>query len=213
MVALSGVDSRWTRARDGEGLSIGASICVRALRESRWICAGGSRINSAGRRCVCEAKRFRFSDITIHARAIALQNWPIRFGSPCYWRIQIRLPIVRMTLRNFPAWRVLRGLATCQRNMSELFESKPRWPGAPKICLAANLPAFATRKEMKTFQDAHCGSALKQWECDACGCFHYDAKPHAPAGGSSGNERRAANCPERAEVLAELKRSRERIAI
>jgi hypothetical protein len=93
--------------------------------------------------------------------------------------------------------------------LSEIFESKPRWPGAPPICVAANLPAFATRKEMKAFQEKIAGSALTDWECDACGCFHYEGKPHAPAGSSSGNERRPASDPERREVLAELKRSRE----
>lgn len=85
------------------------------------------------------------------------------------------------------------------------FESTPRWSGAPKICVAANLLAFATAGEMKTFQDSLCGSALKTWECDACGCLHYEPKYPAPAGSSSGSERRPASDLERAEVLAWMK--------
>jgi hypothetical protein len=94
----------------------------------------------------------------------------------------------------------------------EIFESKPRWQGAPKICIAANLPAFATRKEMKAFQNANASSAVAEWECDACGCFHYDAKPPAPAGSSSGNERRRFPDAERDEVTQWRRERSKRIA-
>lgn len=65
----------------------------------------------------------------------------------------------------------------------------PRWPGGPKICVASNLPAFESRKAMKAFQFDNLSNVTREWECDDCGCFHYEAKARAPAGSSSGNER------------------------
>ena len=73
----------------------------------------------------------------------------------------------------------------------ELFEKKPRWIGAPKICIYENRPAFKTEKEMKAFQDANnpSGSMLLKWECGICKHWHYQAAVPAPAGSSSGNAR------------------------
>jgi hypothetical protein len=69
----------------------------------------------------------------------------------------------------------------------KLFEDKPRWPGAPMVCLAANLPAFETRKAAMAYMEKYCPRmpvALK--ECDACGCFHNQPKPTPKVSGKYG---------------------------
>lgn len=65
----------------------------------------------------------------------------------------------------------------------------PRWPNGPPICPVSNLPAFESWDQAQKFMDAHCGSEMAKWRCTGCGCWHYWAKPHAPAGGSSGTTR------------------------
>lgn len=72
----------------------------------------------------------------------------------------------------------------------EIFEKKPRWPGAPKICIYENMLAFETEKELNAFNDT-CASPqiVEKWICKACGCYHYVAKPTPPAGASSGTGR------------------------
>lgn len=74
--------------------------------------------------------------------------------------------------------------------MNDLFESKPRWPGAPKICVFENLPAFEDDRALKAFNET-CGDhgVLLKWRCTSCGCLHFYADPPAPAGGSSGTKR------------------------
>jgi rubrerythrin len=59
------------------------------------------------------------------------------------------------------------------------FEIKPRWKNAPFLCVAENLPAFKTRKEMDKFHEENCidTSAGKVWKCESCGFFHYSSKP------------------------------------
>lgn len=75
--------------------------------------------------------------------------------------------------------------------MNTLFEPKPRWPGAPPVCLAQNLPAFKDRAELDAFRQKNApGFKLQQvWQCDHCGCLHYWAEPTAPSGESSGTAR------------------------
>lgn len=72
-----------------------------------------------------------------------------------------------------------------------LFEVKPRWKGAPKICIAANLPAFETEKEMATFHETNCpgGTLIKKWRCLVCNHIHVWQVCSDPAGASSGTTR------------------------
>lgn len=65
----------------------------------------------------------------------------------------------------------------------------PRWPNGPMICPVENLPAFEDKAELAKFRNAHAGSSIKEWQCTACGMWHYKAKVPCPAGGSNGNER------------------------
>ena len=71
------------------------------------------------------------------------------------------------------------------------FESKPRWPGAPPICIVANLPSFPTTA---AYQDWHerngpgC-KVLRVWLCDACKHYQADTVAPSPAGDSSGTGR------------------------
>lgn len=73
-----------------------------------------------------------------------------------------------------------------------LFESKPRWPGGPRICLAENRPAFGTEAEARAFHEANGPGSriLRLWQCATCGLWHYTYKPRPPAGDSSGSSRR-----------------------
>lgn len=50
----------------------------------------------------------------------------------------------------------------------------PRWPGGPQICPAANLPAFATEREMNGYFDTNAPSLpeVRRWQCDRCGMWH-----------------------------------------
>lgn len=75
---------------------------------------------------------------------------------------------------------------------SDLFEPKPRWLGAPKICLKENLPAFETWKKADAFHEANSPGSryVRQWQCSFCDCWHYLAKPRPPSGDSSGSSRR-----------------------
>ncbi len=57
---------------------------------------------------------------------------------------------------------------------------------------------------MKGFQEKIAVSSVREWECDACGCFHFDPKYPPPAGSSSGNSRRQSGDGEQAEVLEML---------
>lgn len=56
-----------------------------------------------------------------------------------------------------------------------VFEPTPRWPGAPSICLAANLPAFAAPAEAASYRKRYCPSSevLEEWKCRTCGCWHF----------------------------------------
>ena len=76
--------------------------------------------------------------------------------------------------------------------MSELFESKPRWPGAPLICIAQNRPAFPTKKEALAFHErVGVGNHIvKIGKCETCQHWHYTFRPRPPAGDSSGSSAR-----------------------
>ncbi len=61
--------------------------------------------------------------------------------------------------------------------MSEIFEEKLRWPGAPQVCLYENLFAFKDEKAIGKFQEKfHPGvSVVEKWKCAKCDCWHYSA--------------------------------------
>ena len=75
--------------------------------------------------------------------------------------------------------------------MSDLFESKPRWPGAPPICTKWNVLAFKTPAEMKKFNDTNCPSCtiLETWLCKTCGHWHQIGMAPPPSGSTSGTTR------------------------
>jgi hypothetical protein len=58
--------------------------------------------------------------------------------------------------------------------VNAIFEEKPRFKNAPKICIATNLLAFKTEKAVKDFnnQNGHL-DILAIWPCKHCACFHH----------------------------------------
>lgn len=66
-----------------------------------------------------------------------------------------------------------------------------RWKGGPLICKAENLPAFETPSDLLAFHASDCPSCniVEQWQCKACGWWHFDAMAPDPAGSSSGTGR------------------------
>jgi hypothetical protein len=74
---------------------------------------------------------------------------------------------------------------------AHLFEDKPRWNGAPLVCLAANRMAFDNRAELAAFREANAPrlGLVKVWRCKICGALHYIPKSPDPAGESSGTGR------------------------
>lgn len=64
----------------------------------------------------------------------------------------------------------------------------PRWPGGPRICPVANLPAFQIWADAAEFLDALHGSAKVKWICRHCEHWHFwgDPNSYAPAGQTSG---------------------------
>lgn len=69
------------------------------------------------------------------------------------------------------------------------FEEKPRWKGAPKQCLKANLPAFPTEAEAYAFNKKYGCHMLYMWQCEFCGWYHYESVAPSPGGESSGASR------------------------
>jgi len=68
------------------------------------------------------------------------------------------------------------------------FETKPRWKGAPLICLQARLPAFETKEAYNAWH--HPGVHVKRiWKCSFCKYYHADTVAPSPAGDSSGSGR------------------------
>ncbi len=60
-----------------------------------------------------------------------------------------------------------------------VFEVKPRWPGAPLLCTAANLFSFADEAGVAKWRARNClhGSVRRVWECKDCGGVHYESVP------------------------------------
>jgi hypothetical protein len=58
-----------------------------------------------------------------------------------------------------------------------LFEPKPRWPGAPPICLETNLPAFPTMKALDAYLTKYSPRAKvkRKGKCKTCDHYHADA--------------------------------------
>jgi hypothetical protein len=66
----------------------------------------------------------------------------------------------------------------------------PRWPGGPRICVAANLPAFETVAEARDITRTNEGDSLKEsWTCTVCGMIHATYKARPPSGATSGSGR------------------------
>ena len=63
------------------------------------------------------------------------------------------------------------------------FESGLRWPGAPPICTAENLPAFELEKDLDVFhlRYGHTTHIEKKWQCKKCGGWHYKATAPSPS--------------------------------
>lgn len=76
--------------------------------------------------------------------------------------------------------------------MNEVFEPNPRWPGAPRICVEANLPAFDTPADAAAYRKQHCPSShvLVEWQCRVCRCWHFWA---AEPGNTNGEHRAGAH--------------------
>ena len=75
---------------------------------------------------------------------------------------------------------------------AEIFETKPRWPGAPPICIKYNLPAFESVEAFGKWESKNCpgGKTVLKWKCSACGMLHVWGVGYGdPAGGSSGTGR------------------------
>jgi hypothetical protein len=74
---------------------------------------------------------------------------------------------------------------------TQLFEAKPRWPGAPPICLHANLPAFETFDAWKDFYERNAPGCKveRTWLCDVCHHYHGWSIAPDPSGSSSGTGR------------------------
>jgi hypothetical protein len=58
----------------------------------------------------------------------------------------------------------------------EIFEIKPRWRNAPKICIAVNLLAHDSQKDVFGFlKNIAMDSHLKRvWLCEQCGKYHHE---------------------------------------
>lgn len=76
--------------------------------------------------------------------------------------------------------------------MTELFESKPRWLGSPKICLSTNHLSFHKRQDLLEFIERYCPGARKVriGRCSVCGMIHFACKHRGPSGDSSGSSKR-----------------------
>lgn len=74
--------------------------------------------------------------------------------------------------------------------MNSVFEPKPRWPGAPKICIKENLPAFESEAKLKKYaNELPAMSIVDTWKCEHCGWLHYHESMRPPSGSSAGKSR------------------------
>lgn len=74
----------------------------------------------------------------------------------------------------------------------EKFEAKPRWVGAPPICLHTNLMAFDDPSDFYKFESRNCpgNKTVMKWKCSKCNKFHFwGVGAGDPAGSSSGTGR------------------------
>ena len=91
--------------------------------------------------------------------------------------------------------------------MNSIFEPKPRWTGAPRMCELSNLPSFETQKDAITFHEKSCGLStliVFAWLCDWCKGWHYWAEAPAP---TIETRRHNGDAPERIETLARRARA------
>ena len=72
-----------------------------------------------------------------------------------------------------------------------VFELKPRWAGAPPICLKARLPAFPTKEAYQYWHERNGPGVIvkRVWLCDWCNHYHADTVAPSPSGDSSGTGR------------------------
>ena len=72
-----------------------------------------------------------------------------------------------------------------------LFETRPRWSGAPPVCVHANRMAFKTLDELTAFRETNAPGLglIKKWLCAVCRHWHHIGKAPDPAGASSGTGR------------------------
>jgi len=58
--------------------------------------------------------------------------------------------------------------------MGETLDTKPRFKGAPPLCLKHNLPAFVTADAMEEFlkETGPSVKVRKKWLCDFCSHYH-----------------------------------------
>ena len=57
---------------------------------------------------------------------------------------------------------------------ADVFETKARWEGAPKVCTYENLLAFAAEKDIGKFlsESAPGMYAMEKWQCPKCAHWH-----------------------------------------
>ncbi len=74
----------------------------------------------------------------------------------------------------------------------------PRWPNGPRICPAANLPAFDSDADAAAFRASNCPghTVVAQWTCNVCGKIHFWGVGGDPSGASSGTTRIAKHLPQ-----------------
>ena len=74
---------------------------------------------------------------------------------------------------------------------ADIFETKARWEGAPKICTYENLPAFATQKLLFAYlgEVATMTPVYETWQCPKCACWHAVTGSMYPSGSTSGTGR------------------------
>lgn len=86
--------------------------------------------------------------------------------------------------------------------MSDPLFEPARGPGGPRICHAANLPAFGSVAEARDFMRTVEGDSLEQaWECSVCGLIHarYKIRPPSGATTGAGRARCATPCMDRTQ--------------
>lgn len=110
----------------------------------------------------------------------------------------------RLTLAGSRATNDNAGRNPNRRPMKTVFEAKPRWPGAPPICLAENLPSFQDEKAIATFYERYAPRChiLIKWQCESCSQWHAWAKPPSPAGETSGTTREYVSPPRILALIA-----------